>query len=127
MLAPPGYAKIVSTPSRSRQATRISLPDIAGPTSGRPAADLRGFSADVFFALSVAILLICVCVAASGAGKIKKTHDRFQPWVLVEIYFNDKRQRRRSLRRRPAARLVDCSLTFAQTLSADSGNGQARI
>ena len=26
MLAPPGYAKMVSTPSRSRQATRISLP-----------------------------------------------------------------------------------------------------
>jgi hypothetical protein len=33
---------------------------------------------------------------AGAAGETKKTHDRFQPWVFVEIQFNiDKRQRRR--------------------------------
>ena len=32
--APPGYAKIVSTPSRSRQATRMSAPLISSPRSG---------------------------------------------------------------------------------------------
>src|SRR5262249_45137046 len=55
MLAPPGYAKIVSTPSRSRHATRISLPDIAGPRSALWAAG--------FFAISVVLLIsfLAVC------------------------------------------------------------------
>src|SRR5215471_19101964 len=34
MLAPPGYAKITSTPSRSSAATRISAPFIVSPLSG---------------------------------------------------------------------------------------------
>jgi len=43
----------------------------------------------------------------AGAAGQQKTHDRCQPWVLVEIQLNnDKRQRRRLLRRRPG-RLVD--------------------
>jgi hypothetical protein len=38
----------------------------------------------------------------AGAVVKQKTHDRFQPWVLVEIQtIDDKRQRRRVLRRRP--------------------------
>jgi hypothetical protein len=38
---------------------------------------------------------------------MKKTHDRFQPWVFVEIVrFIDKRQRHRLLRRLPEGRLA---------------------
>src|SRR5437870_8763763 len=107
MLAPPGYAKIVSTPSRSRQATRISLPDIAGPTSGR--------GADFFFSVLSIVLLMALASmdwwmdglldTMSNARRVfpsihssenpfihfclavrrgqQKTHDRFQPWVFV--------------------------------------------
>src|SRR5213078_4551347 len=67
MLAPPGYAKIVSTPSRSRQATRISLPDIAGPSSGRLFA--------AFLVSLCAVLLIgCFAVFSRTVGRrrIKK-------------------------------------------------------
>src|SRR4051794_2351793 len=53
MLAPPGYAKIVSTPSRSRHATRISLPDIVGPSS----AAFTGFFTSS--AKCVAVSVVC--------------------------------------------------------------------
>jgi hypothetical protein len=47
----------------------------------------------------------------------KKTHDRFQPWVFVEILFMiDKYRRLRRLRRLPAARLVDLFLTSARNV-----------
>jgi hypothetical protein len=37
----------------------------------------------------------------------KKTHDRFQPWVFVDIQITfDKRQRHRHIRRPPAGPLV---------------------
>src|SRR5882672_1587134 len=103
MLAPPGYAKIVSTPSRSRQATRISLPDIAGPSSGRLLAA---------FLVSLCAVLLISCLRylsrTGGRRRIKKAHDRCQPWVFVETQFTlDKRQRRRRLRRRPAEPLVE--------------------
>src|SRR5262249_16306646 len=104
MLAPPGYAKIVSTPSRSRHATRISLPDIAGPRSALWAAG--------FFAISVvllisflAVLWLAPVVSQGGQSRVhKKTHDRLrQPWVFVENRFNlDKPLRWRRLRRQPA-------------------------
>jgi hypothetical protein len=49
---------MVSTPSRSRQATRISLPDIVGPTSARLASDLAGAAGVlVFVAVSVVLLI----------------------------------------------------------------------
>ena len=70
MLAPPGYAKIASTPSRSRQATRISLPFMAGPTSAR----LR--VAGTLFAVLCSIPLSCSChfwfVAGLSRGSNKK-------------------------------------------------------
>src|ERR1035437_4180658 len=40
MLAPPGYAKMTATPSRCSASTKMSRPNIAGPTSARLAADL---------------------------------------------------------------------------------------
>jgi hypothetical protein len=49
------------------------------------------------------------CVFDWAAQVHKKTHDRLQPWVLVEtLVIVDKIQRRRRLRRRrPAAELVE--------------------
>ena len=56
----------------------------------------------------------------------QKTHGRFEPWVLVEIQFSlDKRQRRRQLRRRPAARLVEYFRTLRAENTAESAGGQA--
>src|ERR1035441_2732901 len=55
---------MVSTPSRSRQATRISLPDIVGPSS-------TVLPARAFLLISV-VLLICLLrlrLAAAGAQK----------------------------------------------------------
>src|ERR1035441_4848206 len=55
---------MVSTPSRSRQATRISLPDIVGPSS-------TVLPARAFFLISV-VFLICFLrlrLAAAGAQK----------------------------------------------------------
>src|ERR1019366_5702573 len=55
---------MVSTPSRSRQATRISLPDIVGPSS-------TVLPAGAFLLASV-VLLICLLqlwLAAAGAQK----------------------------------------------------------
>src|ERR1039457_4936473 len=55
---------MVSTPSRSRQATRISLPDIVGPSS-------TVLPAGAFLLVSV-VLLICLLqlwLAAAGAQK----------------------------------------------------------
>src|SRR5438046_882649 len=71
MLAPPGYAKIVSTPSRSRQATRISLPDIVGPSSPR-------FSAGAVFVSACVVLLIIIFAFMASVPRVdnKKTHDR---------------------------------------------------
>src|ERR1035438_1929171 len=95
---------MVSTPSRSRQATRISLPDIVGPSSTLLAAG-------VFFFVSV-VLLIGIAVVAGCRGCIKKPTAVGQPWVLVETRITfDKRQRRRLLGRRPAERIVKCSLS----------------
>src|ERR1039457_6185118 len=55
---------MVSTPSRSRQATRISLPDIVGPSS-------TVLPAGVFLLVSVVLLicLLCLWLAAAGAQK----------------------------------------------------------
>src|ERR1035441_10675576 len=96
---------MVSTPSRSRQATRISLPAIVGPSSTLLAAG-------AFFLVSV-VLLICSAVVAGGRRCIKKPTAVCQPWVLVETQFTfDKRRRRRQLRRRPAEPLVEYSLSL---------------
>jgi hypothetical protein len=47
----------------------------------------------------------------------KKTHDRFQPWVFVEIVFMiDKYRRPRRLRRLPAAILVELFLTSGRNV-----------
>ena len=47
MLAPPGYAKIVVTPSRSSAWTRMSAPLMVGPSSplleGACVAEVAGF------------------------------------------------------------------------------------
>src|SRR6185369_9318090 len=62
---------------------------------------------------------------AGGLAGNKKTHGRFEPWVLVEIQFSlDKRQRRRQLRR-PAERLVEFVRTLRVENTAASGAGQA--
>src|ERR1035441_3872329 len=55
---------MVSTPSRSRQATRISLPDIVGPSS-------TVLPARAFLLISVVLLicLLCLWLAAAGAQK----------------------------------------------------------
>lgn len=56
----------------------------------------------------------------------KKTHDRCQPWVFVEIGFSlDKRQRRRDLRRLLPERLVE-SLTLAGIIAAKVGPSRAQ-
>src|ERR1700744_5611986 len=92
MLAPPGYAKMASTPSRSRQAMTISLPFMAGATSGR----LR---AGGFLMASMVLLMLFALVVAGIAAWYEKTHDRCQPWVFVEIQISfDKSRRHRRLR-----------------------------
>src|SRR5215471_4473082 len=102
MLAPPGYAKMVSTPSRSRQATRISLPDIVGPSSARLADD--------FFAVFIICVLIAF-VAGRRRGCRKKPTTVFQPWVLAEIQISFDKRLRRRLRRRLAEQFVELSKT----------------
>src|SRR5262245_29007827 len=65
MLAPPGYAKIASTPSRSSAATRISLPSMGGPSSART-------EAAGLFLLAVNVVLLIVlpdCDRQSRANK----------------------------------------------------------
>jgi len=64
MLAPPGYANMVSTPSRSSAATRISLPDIAGPISA-------------FFFCTVFFCVIILVRVFGRSRRHKKTHSRF--------------------------------------------------
>src|SRR5436190_18929309 len=65
MLAPPGYAKMTSTPSRSRASTRMSRPNMAAPTSARARVDFPGcaeapaFEAAAFFAAVSVVLLMC--------------------------------------------------------------------
>src|SRR5215472_10873717 len=111
MLAPPGYAKMVSTPSRSRHATSISLPDIVGPSSARLADD--------FFA----VFIICVFtafVAGRRRGCRKKPTTVFQPWVLAEIQLSFDKRLRRRLRRRPAEQFVELSITSLGNLVNDS-------
>src|SRR6266542_1191722 len=66
---------MVSTPSRSSAATRISLPIMVGPTSARAGA-AAGFG-------SIVVLLMVPFMA--GYRGQRKTHDRFQPWGTVEI------------------------------------------
>jgi len=66
-----------------------------------------------------------LCLLAGRPGSKQKTHDRFQPWVLVEINFNnDKRQRRRLLQRRQPGQLVLGLSTSQQNLSAIPFAGQ---
>src|ERR1043166_8859230 len=77
---------MTSTPSRSRASTRISRPGIIGPTSARAVAMVAGGAGAVDFmrlALAVVLLIVCVFIRPADAGD-EKTHDRFQPWVLVE-------------------------------------------
>src|SRR5215831_9470445 len=96
MLAPPGYAKIVSTPSRSRHATRISLPDIIGPRS-------VCFAAALFLVSAWLVLFIgySQSIFEAGSSRVnKKTTTVCQPWVFVENALKfDKYLRRRHLRR----------------------------
>src|SRR5581483_7640480 len=66
---------MVSTPSRSRQATKISLPFIAGPTSAR-------FRVEVAFAVSIVLLITVLDYDRPSAGFQQKTHDRGRPWVF---------------------------------------------
>src|SRR5207249_11630812 len=108
MLAPPGYAKIVSTPSRSRHATRISLPDMVGPSSARlPGA---AFLVSICVVLLIGALRFCF---RTGSRRRKKPHDRCQPRVVVETQISlDKRSRWRRLRRRPAEPFVVHFLTW---------------
>jgi flagellar biogenesis protein FliO len=63
---------------------------MAGPTSARGAGLFRLVSV-------VSVILLMVFFQLWLTTRIKqKTHDRCQPWVLVEIQLNnDKRQRRR--------------------------------
>src|SRR5437867_10715696 len=68
---------MVSTPSRSRAATRISLPCMVGPTSAR--------SRVAAFLGSVIVLLMSRIEVLAGNRGQTKTHDRCQPWVFVEI------------------------------------------
>jgi len=60
----------------------------------------------------------------AGAAGQQKTHDRCQPWVLVEIQLNNERQRRHLLRRRPG-RLVDYFPTSREMVPVETGPGQA--
>src|SRR5579859_2443981 len=118
MLAPPGYAKITSTPSRSSASTRMSRPNIGGPTSARLWAvfSVRAAGrAAVFFSAFAVVLLIGLLVMRLAARIKAKTRDRCQPRVLVKSYIN-KHQRRRLLRR-PAGRLVIRFSTFAVILA----------
>src|SRR5262245_20340262 len=68
---------MVSTPSRSSAATRISLPIIVGPTSAR-----AGTAAD----LSSVVVLFMMLVPFTVVIVVKeKAHDRCRPWAPVEI------------------------------------------
>src|SRR5437899_2876634 len=97
MLAPPGYAKMVSTPSRSRQATRISLPDITGPISARLCAGVCLVAVCVVLLISALPFGLALnALQGTRPQAYEKTHDRCQPWVFVETYFMlDKGPRRR--------------------------------
>src|ERR1041385_1534833 len=89
---------MTSTPSRSRASTRMSRPSMAGPTSARLAAVVRGAAAaaDFFFVADSVVLLMALFGCGRVAAGQAKTRDRCQPWVFVEISFSlDKRQRRR--------------------------------
>src|SRR5690242_11653551 len=101
---------MVSTPSRSRQATRISLPDIIGPSSP--------LLVEVGFLISVCVvLLIGAFTFGCARGCTKKPTGLCEPWVIVEIQVTlDKLQRRRRLRRRPAESLVADYPTSGATL-----------
>src|SRR6266404_1206138 len=66
---------MVSTPSRSSAATRMSLPCIVGPISAR---------SRVVTASMVVLFMVLSQVLARNRGQTK-THDRCQPWVDVEI------------------------------------------
>ena len=77
MLAPPGYAKMTSTPSRSRASTKMSRPNMVLPTSAR-------FAFDFFLeADSVVLLIVLFGYGRHDVGQ-QKTHSRYQPWVLVK-------------------------------------------
>src|ERR1700757_2572375 len=67
ILAPPGYAKITSTPSRSRLATRISAPFIVSPRSG------PGWSLAV---LDVAVVFIKTSAGLYGRQGAMTSSDR---------------------------------------------------
>src|SRR6185369_820176 len=100
---------MVSTPSRSRQATRISLPDMVGPRWA------RGDGVAFFFASVV--LLISFWIGTGSTAGTKKPTTGCQPWVIVETQFTfDKDLRWHRLRRRPAAEPVEHSLTLDRIL-----------
>src|ERR1043165_2751844 len=70
---------MTSTPSRSRASTRMSRPGAIAPTSA------RGGAVGGFASFNCEVLLIGgFCFWPADAGG-EKTHDRCQPWVVVEI------------------------------------------
>src|SRR5580658_6999495 len=77
MLAPPGYAKMTSTPSRSRASTRMSRPNLTGPTSARCRSTGRAgaLAVDFFFAgaVSVVLLITSYYFKAGGMGNKNPT------------------------------------------------------
>src|ERR1039457_558884 len=76
ILAPPGYAKITSTPARSRASTKMSRPNRAGPTSA------RGLAAGLVFAFADAVVLLMVSIICGDAAKGNK-----KPTALSAVGF----------------------------------------
>lgn len=74
----------------------ISLPFMAGPIS-------RRLVACDFLAVSVLLLMFFYGLWPAIGAFDKKTHDRCQPWVFVEILFSFDKPRRH--RRLPEPRL----------------------
>src|SRR5436190_17857599 len=69
---------MVSTPSRSRAVTRMSLPCMVGPTSARSCVPGGLVSVVVLFMVGPAVF-------GANRGQTKKNHDRCQPWVPVQM------------------------------------------
>jgi hypothetical protein len=70
MLAPPGYAKMTSTPSRSSASTIMSRPNMAAPISARFAVDLtaRGVVADFLGG----VVLLMMLLGCGGRRRLTK-------------------------------------------------------
>ena len=112
MLAPPGYAKIHSTPSRSSACTRMSLPRIRGPISPRWISLLAAAPVAVAAGISVVLLILLLLLfdfrPICARGPITKNP---RPFPAVGSCRNlsvkrDKHRRRRVLRRLPVPGLV---------------------